>query len=506
MRFRARRAAGNGRNKAAGATDTDQLEARPRRLGRVGVMVPVVALLGAAALWFGTPFQSPIALPGPAAASTPRPTSTSAPSVLGNTAGSGGAPTASGGWPMYGHDAARTNFNPRENILTQDNVAYLVSRWQVDIGIGSAPTSSAPSVSGGRIYVGSSAVDGPDFYSFDASNGKLMWAASLGRSGTCFGVGIGATPAISGSVIVAGGNDAAYYGLDAASGDVLWRSSIDVGVSTFPWASPLIAGDRAYVGIASGCDNPSVRGEVRAINVTDGSLLASQAFVPAGQAGAGIWNSPALTPDAKTLVVATGEDYGGYNGPYNRAIVSLDPFSLLIRTANQQGPTDHDKDFATTPIIFHDIRNRTLVAAHHKDENFYAYDLDDLPAGPIWQRQTGSIIGMMPAYDPTFAEGGTLFFLDGDGNLHAADPATGVDRWAPVAAGSARGNMALANGMVFLNTGPGGVEVFAEKDGHSLANLLPDRSGKAYSGVAVTGGFVYWLSGRYLNAWSLPGG
>src|SRR5206468_11717349 len=29
--------------------------------------------------------------------------------------------------------------------------------------------------------------------------------------------------------------------------------------------------------------------------------------------------------------------------------------------------------------------------------------------------------------------------------------------------------------------------------------------GRAFSGIAVADGFIYWLSGPYLNAWSLPG-
>ena len=32
---------------------------------------------------------------------------------------------------------------------------------------------------------------------------------------------------------------------------------------------------------------------------------------------------------------------------------------------------------------------------------------------------------------------------------------------------------------------------------------MPDGAGASYSGVAVAHGFVYWVSGSYLNAWSL---
>src|SRR6476661_1275765 len=53
------------------------------------------------------------------------------------------APSAVGDWPMYGHDAQRTNYNPDETTINSGNVAQLVQRWQVNIG-GTGLSSSAP--------------------------------------------------------------------------------------------------------------------------------------------------------------------------------------------------------------------------------------------------------------------------------------------------------------------------------------------------------------------------
>ena len=49
---------------------------------------------------------------------------------------------------------------------------------------------------------------------------------------------------------------------------------------------------------------------------------------------------------AETLVVATGEDFGGYNGAYNRAMVALDPRHAGHPRANQQGALSQDMDSA----------------------------------------------------------------------------------------------------------------------------------------------------------------
>ncbi len=423
-----------------------------------------------------------------------------------NNAQSGQAGAASSGdWPMYGHDIARTNYNPNESVLSADNVDRLVSRWQSpDLGYNGQATSSTPSVANGKVYVGSSNPQGNNYYAFDAVTGTPSWSANLGYQDACSGVGIGSTAAISGTTLVVGGGDDAYYALDVSKGTLLWRNPMNLGPSGYPWSSPLLANGRAYVGMASRCDDPSVRGEVRALDLATGDMVANQYFVPEGRAGAGIWNSPAMSPDGSTLAVATGEDFQGYVGPYNQAIVLLDPLTLGIKSTHQEGQTDGDFDFGTTPILFHDSTGRPLVGAVHKNGTFYAYALDSIGKGALWSRQTGVQIGMMPAYDPDLGAGGTLFIMGASARLFAVNPATGNNRWPDVEA-NGRGNMAVANGLIFLNDN-GVLRILDETSGRLLRVIIPDKQGASNSGVAVANGFVYWLSGAYLNAWSLPAG
>jgi len=67
--------------------------------------------------------------------------------------------------------------------------------------------------------------------------------------------------------------------------------------------------------------------------------------------------------------------------------------------------------------------------------------------------------------------------------------------------GKTHGNLAVANGLLFLNGGPGGLEIFDAARGALLRTLVPEGAGASYSGVAVARGTVYWLSGSRLNAW-----
>src|SRR5437762_4320640 len=204
-----------------------------------------------------------------------------------------------GDWPTYAHDNQRTGYNPDETIIGPDNVALLTQAWQAPIGINSqgGTAYSAPSVGMGKVFIASSLDEGANFFARDAATGNLSWSAFIGYNpGECFGVGIGSTPAISGTVVTIGGGDGAYYGLNTVDGSQLWRDPLGVGPSGFAWTSPLVGMGRAYVGIASDCDNPSVRGELRSLDLPTGTHTGSAYMVPDGEAGAGIWNSAALSP------------------------------------------------------------------------------------------------------------------------------------------------------------------------------------------------------------------
>ena len=80
------------------------------------------------------------------------------------------------------------------------------------------------------------------------------------------------------------------------------------------------------------------------------------------------------------------------------------------------------------------------------------------------------------AYDPTMGEGGTLFIAAG-GQIYAVDPATGRDRWAPVSVGTMHGNMAITNGLIFANTGAGGLKIVEEATGAHLRTIVPPNAG-----------------------------
>jgi outer membrane protein assembly factor BamB len=399
---------------------------------------------------------------------------------------------------MYGHDSARTSRNASESRLTVARVGALAPQWQAPVGMGPLPPSCTPAVAGARVFACSSRTLGDNFFAFDAHTGQRLWSASLGQpqAGT---VGIGASPAVGNGIVVAGGADGAYYGLDAASGAILWRHALASGPDDFAWASPLVSGNRVWIGVSSEGEPPG-QGEVRLLDLATGSLLARRTMVPDGERGGDIWNSPALSPAGDRLVIATGNDFGHFDGALTRGVVSLDPATLDVLDSRQEGTPENDLDFGTSPVVFADGQGRTLVAANNKNGVLYAYDLQHLSAGAIWQRQAGISVGLMPAFD---AVSRTLWFGGDNGRLFAVDPTTGVDRFPAATVGFMNGNVALAGELVFANS-TGRAMVLEAATGRLLRVLEPANAGRNFSGIAVAGGSLYWLSGEYLNAWGLP--
>jgi outer membrane protein assembly factor BamB len=404
---------------------------------------------------------------------------------------------------MYGHDPRRTGYNAGETTISAANIGQLAPRFQASVGTGDFASSSGPVVADGRVCVGSSVREGPNYFCFDASTGAPLWSADLGHSSFTEGnVGIGSTAAISGGVLYVGGGDAAYYAVAADTGRVLWRHPLDAGRDAFAWASPLVMNGVVYIGVSA--TYGSLRGGLRALALQDGSVRAEQYFVPDGLRGGDIWNSPTASADGSRVFVATGNDFGGFDGPYTRAVVALDPTSLAILDAHQEAVPDEDLDFGTSPVVFTDAQGRALVGANQKDHTFFVYEVGRVGNGAIWQRETGLSVGTMPAYDPDLGTGGTLFIVGANAQLFAVDPATGADRWPPLTVGSANGNIAIANGLVFMGAGNGFVGVVDGRTGTLLRMLEPPSPGPTFSGVIVANGMVYWVSGGTLNAWGLP--
>jgi len=199
--------------------------------------------------------------------------------------------TATSDWPTYGYDVTRSGTNLGETQLVKERAPALRPLWQAEIGMGRRASFSTPTVADGTVFLGSSVEEGDNFFAIDAATGMLLWSVDLGhRAGSCTGIGVASSAAVSAGVVVVGGGDGAYFGIDETAGTILWQHDLAAGPSGFAWTSPLILNGRAYVGVASECDNPSVPGELRALDLRSGALVARHPFSSGTVPGGGLWN------------------------------------------------------------------------------------------------------------------------------------------------------------------------------------------------------------------------
>lgn len=364
-------------------------------------------------------------------------------------------------WPTYMEDPQRTSANPAETTVTVSNAKNLVLNWSY---LTSGSISASTTLVDGIAYVGS--WDGYE-YAFTASTGDLVWKANLGLAVTsgCGTQGVGSSATVDDGTLYVGGGNGYFYALDTATGAVDWSYLVgDPSDGYYNWASPLLYDGFVYVGVSSFCDHPLVPGGLLQLDQTTGVLVNEFHTTPTGEIGSSVWGSPSVDPATNTVFFATGNTQTGETGEFADSIVAVNATTMNLVSsweipAAQQVP---DGDFGSTPTVFHISGGETRVGALNKNGFFYAWDAEDLAAGPVWSDHltTGQSIG-----SAAFAEGlvfvgtGTASFdgTNSSGAAWALDPDTGDVVWEAPLTGRSLAAPAYANGLLVVD---GGTHVF----------------------------------------------
>ena len=369
-------------------------------------------------------------------------------------------PQSSADWAAYLHDTGHTSDNAAATSITPGNLGNLqpVWRWVVPAAPNSGSTTllASPTVSDGIAYIGA---DDGYFYAVDEATQQVLWSAYLGlvTPTTCRGpLGIVSTaavaddPATGNPTVYVNAPDGYLYALDAASGAVVWKSVVHIPSTTkndyFAWGSPLLADGNVYVGISSNCDNPLVPADVLAFNQASGAQVAQWNSLPAGNVGASVWSTPAQTADGR-IIAATGNGYNSSGQPlYDDSIVALDPGTLSVLDSWQvpAAQRTRDGDFGGSPTMFTATIsgvNTNMVGLCNKNGLYYAFQQDDLAAGPVWStRITEPYPGGAKECDAAAVWDGTSLIEGGgaqttiggtiyQGSVQSLDPATGTPLW-----------------------------------------------------------------------------
>ena len=364
-------------------------------------------------------------------------------------------------WTGYLGGNGRTGWNAGENKFTPAAAATLHQAWKVaDSGVPESGVFSQPIVSKGVVYWGS--FDG--YERATNTSGHLVWKTFLGHTdATAKGcvdpstLGIASTATVTTdvkvgtaqSVLYVGGGNSKVYALNALTGAVLWSHSVGSNPDHFLYSSPAVYGNSVYIGVASFGDCPLVVGQLLQLNRTTGALQHAINLVPNGCVGAGVWGSPTIDTNAKTIYFTTGNSDPSCASPepLGEAIVEVNASNLGLLGSWKVPPQQQqdDPDFGSTPTLFTRVvsgKAQSLVGAINKNGIFYALKRGALASGPVWETRiaagggnptTGSGDAASAAYD------GTRLYVGGDattigttscaGSVNALNPSTGAFIW-----------------------------------------------------------------------------
>ncbi len=397
-----------------------------------------------------------------------------------------------------------------ETKIGPATVAGMQLLWQVSLP---GAIASSPTVVSGKLYVGD--WDGNE-WELDAATGRVVASAKLGTTTApqCNPpvLGITSAPAFDrGKIFLAGGDDS-FYALDASTLAVEWKTKLgdnSASAGYYGWSSPSPAGGLIYQGVSSNCDDPFIDGRVVAMDGVSGAIVASADLSETSDPshfGAGVWSSPAIDLDSRSVFVTTASAYHYSDGlAYSIVRLSLDDLSIQdswkITMRDFQSTTD--ADWGSSPTLFEDGNGRPLVGAGQKDGHYYAFLRSNLARGPVWTQQIadgggcpqcgeGSI--STATFDGTrLCAGGGAVLKGGvryPGAVTALNPTTGNILWRdPLTNGTVLAPISTANGVVFATAGNSCVALDAES-----GSLLwtAESAAAIYGGVAISDGHIYF--------------
>jgi polyvinyl alcohol dehydrogenase (cytochrome) len=222
-------------------------------------------------------------------------------------------------WGMIGHVPANTRDQPFERDIGPSSVSRLASKW---VATTAGDVSATPAVVQGAVYF-------PDFggklWKLDADTGAVIWSHSISEY-TGIANDISRTsPSLAGKTLVIGDLLAPnMMGIDAKTGDLQWITQVHPHPAGIITGSPVLAGDRIYVGVSSressydpahGLVCCTFRGALVALDAQTGRIvwrtygLPDNGDVPGGFAGAAIIAPPAVDLAAGLVYVAYGNLY-----------------------------------------------------------------------------------------------------------------------------------------------------------------------------------------------------
>ena len=447
-------------------------------------------------------------------------------------------------WNGWGLDLVNSRFQPRPGIRAED-VPRLKVKWA---WAHPGPMATGqPTIIGDRLFV---TTEVGQVYCLNAQTGCTLWTANAGAAVRA-AMTVGPLPAGAKArfALYFGDEKSTVQALDAATGNLLWKTRIEDHFLSRITGSPVLYRNRLYVPVSSfeetaGRDATykccTFRGSVVALDAYTGKVIWKSYVIEGepqpfkknsagtqmyGPAGGAIWSAPTLDVKRGLLYVGTGNSYTDVDSKHTDAIIALDMATGKIRWANQVTPNDNflvgcrqkglgncpevagpDHDFGCSPILHTLPGGRQIILAGQKSGVMHALD-PDKQGKILWQAKVGNggalggiewgfAVDAEQVYIPVADPGGanrkpgltTLKIATGEQVWHVPAPKV------PCSWGSTRCNNSqsaaatVIPGVVFSGTADGHLRAYSTKDGTILWDYDTAQPTATVNGGVTKGG------------------
>jgi len=333
-------------------------------------------------------------------------------------------------WPAFRHNGLRTAVQTAGGDLADPyKVKTLRPGWPAPFDPpGNRIFRASPVVWGDKVYIGHA---NGIFYALDVATGAVQWQyppagdppllsqyesnpSSCGIASSAviarvqrevdvviFGAPDPGRPGDPGGELGAGFGSGRLFALNAQTGAEVWRSpeiavlnglnrgSFDELHEQIGYSSPLVVGDRVYIGIADHGDNPIQNGRVAAVDLDTGNPIGTFDFKATGGRGGGVWSSVAGGFGREGVWITTGNAASGNPSEpspnHGLSLLRLNASTGAVEWKLQPVPydLDGDPDWAAGPSLLRAACG-DLVVSTMKDGWSYAVEAGT-PYSPRWQ-------------------------------------------------------------------------------------------------------------------------
>jgi polyvinyl alcohol dehydrogenase (cytochrome) len=328
-------------------------------------------------------------------------------------------------WNGWGNDLTQRRFQSAAG-LTAKTVSDLKLKWAFGFP-GAVAAHGQPTIAGKALFVGSTdgtvyglgADDGCESWKFKA-DAPVRTAISVGKLRDRWALYFGDQR----------GN---AYAIDAAAGNLLWKTQVDSHAGARITGAPTLADGRLYVaassteeGLAANPQYPccSFRGSLSALDAATGAVIWKSYTIPeepkpvrqnkagvqlSGPSGAAVWSAPTVDVQGGKVFVTTGDSYSDPVAATSDAFVAFDLKSGKLLWSRQTTAGDAftvdcdfpepmrgncplangpDHDFGASAVLVKLGNGRRALIGGQKSGVVHAID-PDREGEMLWQRKIG---------------------------------------------------------------------------------------------------------------------